>query len=186
MALSGTASSGMVRQGNVRTNKKRKETMINKEEPEKLFEIFDCYHWSTIEDLIKEVTDELTKIGYSVNIDKDTNVINIICEHGKICRAILLEEELLETEEFPWTIADICDYDTIKDRCQICRKRKTIQYMFDGYALKFWDKEEEFSGPFEEIDLNDFINWDEINDKAIKEMKEKYPEETIFVDIDEE
>lgn len=64
--------------------------------------------------------------------------------------------------------------------------RKTVQYMFDGDALKFWDKDEEFSGPFEEIDLNNLINWDEVNNKALKEMKEKYPECTIFVDIDEE
>lgn len=156
------------------------------EEPEKLFKIFDCYHWSTIEELIKEVTDELTKIGYSVNIDKDTNVLNVICEHGKICRVILLLEEFPETEEFPWSIADICDYDTIKDRCQICRKRKTIKYMFDGDELKFWKEEDGDSSTHEEIYLNDLINWDEVNGKALKKMKEKYPEGTIFVNIDEE
>ena len=73
------------------------------------------------------------------------------------------------------------DDDSIKDRCQICITR-TIQYMFDGDALKFWDKIED-PEEFEEIDLNDFINWDEVNDKAIKEMKEKYSKGTIFENI---
>ena len=59
--------------------------------------------------------------------------------------------------------------------------------MFDGDALKFWDKETEEPDniDFEEIDLNDFINWDEVNNKALKEMKEKYPKKTIFVNTEE-
>ncbi len=57
--------------------------------------------------------------------------------------------------------------------------------MFDGGAPKFWNKEDG-QGKFDEIDSNDFINWDEVNDKALKEMKERYPKGTIFIDIDEE
>jgi hypothetical protein len=154
--------------------------MTNKEEPEKLFEIFDCQFWDNKEEMAKDVTDKLRELGYSTNDGIDPNTINIICEHGKVCRTVLLAQY----EEGDW-VFDIRDDDSIKDRCQICRIKKTIQYMFDGDALKFWDKEED-PGSFEEIDLNDFINWDEVNDKAIKEMKEKYPKGTIFVDIDEE
>ena len=154
--------------------------MSNKEEPEKLFEIFDCQFWDSKEDIIKDVTAKLREFGYSINSDIDPNIINVICEHGKVCRTILFTEDEEGGLEF-----DIRDDDSIKDRCQICRKRTTIQYMFDGDALKFWENDED-QGEFEEIDLNDFINWDEVNDKALKEMKEKYPKGTIFVDIEEE
>jgi len=159
--------------------------MTNKEEPEKLFEIFDCQFWDSKEEMVKNVTDKLREFGYSTNDGIGPNTINVICEHGKVCRTVLLKEPEEEPGKGIW-IFDIRDDDSIKDRCQICRIRKTIQYMFDGDALKFWDKDEEFSGPFEEIDLNNLINWDEVNNKALKEMKEKYPECTIFVDIDEE
>lgn len=169
---------------------------MKKVEPEKLWEILGDYdHWSTRKELIKEVTDKLKELGYSTSMDKDPNIINVICEHGKICRYILLVEEFPEIEEFPWSIDNIYDYDTIKDNdeqlklsCQICRKIKTVEYLFDGDALKFWDKEKFESGNhgFEEIDLNDFIDWDGVIDKALKSMKEKFRKGTIFVDTDEE
>jgi hypothetical protein len=65
---------------------------------------------------------------------------------------------------------------------------KTIEYMFDDDVLKFWDKEKSDSGnkDFEEIDLNDLIDWTKVNNKAIQQMKEMYPKSTIFVDKDEE
>ena len=153
----------------------------NKEEPEKLFEIFEDQLWNDKETIITDITDKLIEFGYSTSHDLDPNIVNVICEHGKICRNILLTED----SDGDWTF-DISDDDSIKDRCQICRKRKTIHYMFDGDALKFWDKETEEHDniDFEEINLDDFINWDEVNNKALKEMKEKYPKGTIFVDID--
>ena len=155
----------------------------NKEEPEKLFEIFEDQFWDNKETIIKDITDKLRELGYSTKDDLDPDVVDIICEHGKVCRIVLL----LENSDGDWTF-EFSDDDSIKDRCQICRKRKTIHYIFDGDALKYWDKETEEPNniDFEEIDLNDFINWDEVNNKALKEMKEKYPKGTIFVDIDEE
>ena len=153
------------------------------EEPEKLFEIFEDKLWDNNENIVIDITDKLIELRYSVSSNlEDPNIINVICEHGKVCRTILLSED----SDRDWTF-DISDDDSIKDRCQICRKRKTIHYMFDGDALKFWDKETEEPNniDFEEIDLNDFINWDEVNNKAIKEMKEKYPKKTIFVNIEE-
>lgn len=153
--------------------------MTNKEEPEKLFEIFDCQFWDSKEEMVKDITDKLREFGYSTTENIDQNTINLICGHEKVCRTVLLAQY----EEGDW-VFDIRDDDSIKDRCQICRIKKTIQYMFDGDALKYWNKDED-PGSFEEIDLNDFINWDEVNDKALKEMKERYPKNTIFVDIDE-
>jgi len=179
MDMSGILSN-MVVQHNVRINKKKwKETMSNKEEPEKLFEIFDQL-WDSKEEMVKDITDKLKEFGYSTTENIDQDVINVMCEHEKVCRIVMLTQY----EEGDW-VFDIRDDDSIKDICQICRIKKTIQYMFDGDALKYWNKDEEFSGPFEEIDLNGFINWDEVNNKAIEEMKERYPKNTIFVDIDE-
>jgi hypothetical protein len=60
-------------------------------------------------------------------------------------------------------------------------KGKTIEYMFDDDVLKFWDKEEaaDDESNFEEIDLNDLIDWDTVNDKALQAMKEQFPKGTI-------
>ncbi len=151
--------------------------MTNKEEPEKLFEIFDFKFWDSKEEMVKEIMDKLKELGYSTNEDIGPNTINIICEHGKVCRTILLAQY----EEGDW-VFDIRDDDSVKDRCQICGLRKTIQYRFDEDALKYWDKKEDPES-YEEIDLNDLINWDEVNNKAIEMMKEKYPKGTIFVDV---
>ena len=151
----------------------------NKEEPEKLFEIFEDRSWDNKEAIIVDITDKLIEFGYSTSVDLDPNIINIICEHRKVCRVTLLSED----SDGEWTF-DISDDDSIKDRCQICRKREIVEYMFDGDALKFWDKGD--PDGFDEIDLNDFINWDEVDNKALKEMKEKYSKGTIFVNIDEE
>lgn len=65
-------------------------------------------------------------------------------------------------------------------------KGKIIEYMFDGDILKFWEKEESESDDHdsEEIDLNDLIDWDAINNKAIQSMKDQFPKGTIFIDID--
>ena len=154
----------------------------SKEEPEKLLEIFEDELWGNKEAIIVDITDKLIEFGYSISSDLDPNIINVLCEHGKVCRIVILSEDL----DGDWKF-DISDDDSIKDRCQICRKRRTIHYMFDGDALKFWEKETEDSNiDFEEINLDDFINWDDVNNKAIKEMKEKYPKGTIFVDIEEE
>ncbi len=167
--------------------------MTNKEEPEKLLDNileFDC--WPTKEELIKKAIDKLKELGYSASADIDSNVINVMCEHGKICRVISLIDDCPE-KGFPWSIDNVYDYDTIKDNvkqlkplCQICKKRKTIEYMFDGDVLKFWDKEKSESGDFEEIDLNDIIDWYAVNNKAIERMKEIFPKGTKFVDVDEE
>ena len=88
----------------------------------------------------------------------------------------------IEDDEFPWRfeIGDV----PIENRCQICSKRKTIEYMFDGDALKFWDSED-YSGNFDEIDVNDFIDMDEVNCKVIKAMKEKYSKGTLFINIED-
>lgn len=152
--------------------------MTNKEEPEKLFDIFDSQFWDSKEKMVKDITDKLKEFGYSTNEDIDQNTINIICEHGKVCRTVLLAQY----EEGDW-VFDIRDDDSIKDRCQKCRKRKTVKYRFDGDYLKYWDKEEDPES-YEEIDLNDFINWDSVNNKAIEIMKERYPKGTTFVDVD--
>ncbi len=152
--------------------------MTNKEEPEKLFEIFDSQFWDSKEEMLKDITEKLKELGYSTNEDVDPDTINVICEHEKICRKILLAQY----EEGYW-VFDIRDDDSIKDRCQICGLRKTIQYRFDEEVLKYWDKKEDPES-YEEIDLNDLINWDEVNNKAIEMMKEKYPKGTIFVDVD--
>ena len=149
------------------------------EEPEKLFEIFDARSWDNNESIIIDIKDKLIELGYSTKDDLDPNIINVICEHRKICRTILLSED----SDGDWTF-DISDNDSIKDRCQVCRKKEIIEYMFDGDALKFWEKGD--PDGFDEIDLNDFINWDEVNNKGLKDMKERYSKRTIFVDIDEE
>ena len=69
----------------------------------------------------------------------------------------------------------------------IVEKGKTVEYMFDDDVLKFWDKEKaaDDESNFEEIDLNDLIDWDTVNNKAIQAMKEQFPKDTIFVDIDD-
>ena len=61
---------------------------------------------------------------------------------------------------------------------------KTIEYRFDRHVLQFWDREDPDN--FNEIDLNDIIDWDEINDEAMKMMEERFPKGTIFVDADNE
>lgn len=159
--------------------------MTNKEEPEKILEIFSCRSWDNKEDLIKGMTDKLKEFGYSTSDSGYPNAINIICEHKKPCRLILFATGLPSPGE--WTF-DISDADTIRNRCKICRKRKTIKYMFDGDALKFWDGENDTNSKvdIEEIDLNDLVDWDRVNNKAIDLMKEKYPKGTIFVDTDNE
>lgn len=62
---------------------------------------------------------------------------------------------------------------------------KTIEYYFDGDALKYWDKEIGAEN-FEEIDLNDFINWEEVYKKGEISMRENFPKGTVFVHIDDE
>ena len=155
--------------------------MSNKEEPEKLYEIFGCYGWSNKEEMVNDITNKLRELGYSTKDGLDSDIINVVCEHRKVCRII----PLLKESDGIWHFEDICDHDSILDRCQICRKRKTIAYMFDDDALKFWNKEDD-PGDFDEIDLNDFISWDEVNDIAIKVMKDKFPKGTIFTDVDNE
>lgn len=155
--------------------------MTHKEEPEKLFDMLEYDCWPSKDEMIKDITDKLRELGYSTKEHIDPDVINIICEHGKICRVLLLHKDKSEGE-YPWSINDICDYDSIPNRCQTCRKRKTIEYMFDGDALKFWNKDS--PNKFDEIDLNDLIDWDKVNSKALEEMKEKFPKSTTFVDID--
>ncbi len=59
-------------------------------------------------------------------------------------------------------------------------KIKTIEYMLDRNELKFWDRENPDND--DEIILDDLVEWDEINDKAIEMMKERYPEGTIFIE----
>lgn len=151
------------------------------EEPEKLFESFNHDGWHNKEEIVKDIKDKLRELGYSTKDDTDPNIMNVICEHGKVCRVILLYDD--KTDEDPWSF-DIEDYDSIPDRCQICREAKTIEYMFDGDALKFWDETDSL-GKFDEIDLNDFIDWDEVSQMGLKKLKEKFPKNTIFIDVDE-
>lgn len=56
--------------------------------------------------------------------------------------------------------------------------------MFDGDELKYWV--DDVDDQIEEIDLNEFINWDEVNNKALEAMKENSPKGTIFVDVDKD
>lgn len=64
--------------------------------------------------------------------------------------------------------------------------------MFDGDKLKFWEPNEPDEqsetikdGTLNKIDLNKFIDWDSVNIKGFKEMKNKFNKETIFVNIDD-
>lgn len=159
--------------------------MSDREDPEKILEILSRQTWDSKPNMIKDITDKLREFGYSTSDSVYPNAINIICEHGKVCRLVLF----IAGCPFPgeWTF-DISDADTIRNRCKICRRRKTIKYMFDGDALKFWDGENDTNSKvdIEEIDLNDLIDWDRVNNKAIDQMKEKYPKGTVFVNTDDE
>lgn len=61
-------------------------------------------------------------------------------------------------------------------------ENEIVQYMFDGDELKFWKKGDENNSDY--IDLNEFIDWKSVYDKALGIMKEKFPKGTKFVDID--
>jgi len=65
-------------------------------------------------------------------------------------------------------------------------KVKIVEYMFDGDELKFWDHKDKDCEIIDEIDLNDFIDWNEVNEKAINQMKELFSKETKFINIDED
>lgn len=150
-----------------------------KEEPEKLLKMFEYYSWEDREGMIKDITSELNELGYSIKNDLDSGDINVICEHDKVCRTIQLIENL--TGEW---IFDISDDDSIKDRCQICRRTKIIKYVFDGDILNFWDEYD--ADDDEEIDLNELIDWVDVHNKALAILKDKFPKGTIFINTIEE
>jgi hypothetical protein len=62
-------------------------------------------------------------------------------------------------------------------------KERTVEYKFDDDVLKFWEDAalESENEDFNEVDLNDLIDWDTVNDKAIQTMKEQFPKGTKFV-----
>ena len=63
---------------------------------------------------------------------------------------------------------------------------RTINYYFDNDTLKYWDEKDDASN-FEEIDLNDFIDWKEVYKKAEAAMMDNFPKGTKFVhNIDDE
>ncbi len=86
--------------------------MTNKEEPEKLFEIYDYQFWDSKEEMARDITDRLREIGYSTKDGIDSNTINVICEHEKVCRTVLLAQY----EEGDW-LFDIRDVGSITGRC---------------------------------------------------------------------
>jgi len=61
-------------------------------------------------------------------------------------------------------------------------KVNVVEYMFDGDELKFWDVNDPDN--HDEIDLNELIDWDEVYEKAVIEMKEYFKEGTKFIDVD--
>lgn len=68
--------------------------------------------------------------------------------------------------------------------CHVENKDLIIQYVFDEDMLRYWKKGDENNS--EHIDLNEFINWRFVHDKALGIMKHKFPDGTTFVDIDME
>ncbi len=72
----------------------------------------------------------------------------------------------------------------IKDNSKINSNSKVnvVEYMFDGDELKFWDANDPDN--YDEIDLNELIDWNEVYEKAVIEMKEYFKEGTKFIDVD--
>jgi len=55
----------------------------------------------------------------------------------------------------------------------------------DYFILKYWEKDNcEYKTKI--IELEDFIEWNIIKEKAIKQMKENFSKETIFEEVEEE
>jgi hypothetical protein len=63
--------------------------MTNKEEPEKLLEIFDCQFWDSKKEMVKDVKDKLIEFGYYTN---DSICPNTILQKRSIKRTLIRNE----------------------------------------------------------------------------------------------
>ena len=96
---------------------------------------------------------------------------------------IFLDYELLNLT--PYYIKEyVLSYEKSYEEKTNKSKIKIVEYTFVGDELKFWDKNN-IDNSFE-IDLNDFIDWNEVNKNAMDKMKEDFNHDTLFVDVNEE
>jgi hypothetical protein len=78
--------------------------------------------------------------------------------------------------------------ETFQEETMISKgKERTVAYKFEDDVLKFWEDDafESENEDFNEIDINDLIDWDTVNGKAIQAMKEQYPKGTTFICMDD-
>lgn len=66
-------------------------------------------------------------------------------------------------------------------------ENKIVKYMFNNSELKYWEEDKNgcVTSEIWTLDLNEFVDWESVNNEGFSVVKEGYKSDTKFINVND-